>query len=328
MGKPTRGQSVYRAAADQSMVAGKSAGRSGSINFRKRTKALLAATLNERFPVLQNVTRSGAVQMDWTSARQGVTFQLLGDTTANIETKYAKMVDTSYYFPSASTLPHTGTFPDTQTTYRMRIFGLKNVVNYKNTCTHTCMLEMRVYKVKGYHSTTFLNAWTASLVDDNVINPITSGFFTSEETIDSYKKRPDMRLANLGVLYSEVASARARYVLEPGQATTYTFSRPPIVFDRARYNVAINGSDVDFCPYTYVLVTFAHAEMVTDPDSDAVVPGSGHIATNMETYAKWTCMPYVKLIQNCATEGWRPITGVEGDSNIYDVQPEPYDEDV
>jgi len=303
---------AYGANPGQGPVPGVRRGKVQKVSYNAHRKTMLDSLVYGMNPILKADTKSVATQLDWASGTQGFIEYGVGKTPSQIETMYSKMSDALYYNPTIAA-PSAGSDVNTQ---RMNVFPAHTIVRMKNTCTHTCYLEIRIYKPKGYHTESLNTSWLNQLSSDNLVQNHLAAPYPTEENQNSLFKRPDFRSPFLNCRYSEVGSCRWKCVLEPGQETRYQFDAPAFQFDQAKYNVSVGGTDPTICPQSYRMCFFAHAEMVTDAADNDVCPGSGHIALNIQQIDRWQALPLVKKYQNIASYGWGTVAvGDEQDIN-------------
>jgi len=214
----------------------------------------------------------------------------------------------------------------------MDIYDKTVKFNFKNTCSHTVYLECHVYTSKIYHGYQVGAAWDLALAADNMVqNPLSFG---TEETKFNIGKRPDMKLADLGVRYKHVPGSVYKICLEPGQETSYTHVTRGGRWDQAKYNVLqgsqATGDDVVFMPrLSSRLAVFARSEMVVDALDTDVTFGSGHVAVNAEVWRSWAAVPYLKPIQYSFQNNWGDVpTANEQDLNQYQANNDVYEEQV
>lgn len=295
--------------------------RSGSVK-RGIRRQIMEAMVYGANPVLRSDVKSIHVpQPDWSSGQQSVTTILMANSPQEIEKKFLKCRDASY-FSAAVAYP---TATSDVTSQRMVVFPTTFILNMKNTCSHTIYVEGRVFKAKGYHGISMAAAWNEALANDNLVQNTNAVPYPTEENVLSLYKRPDMKMVHLNCRFGEIVRARSKWVLEPGQESKFIFKMPGFTYDQAKYNVTVMGSDPTRCPQSYELQLYCHSEMVTGALDNDVCPGSGHMAINQQLIESWQGLPIVKKYQNIASYGWGDIIQAdEQDVNTDDVQPETY----
>ena len=279
--------------------------------MQKRKTQILSTLADTRYPVLKNHLLGVVSQLDWNATAQAVVYYDCGYNTPEIEQMLTQAQSASYIDTQALVEPAS---TDTLTNQKMDFYAKTTKFNFKNTCTHTVYIEIRAYRSKGYHSFSIQDSWNQALANDQMVQDSTT-YNTSDETIASIGKRPDMKYAELNVRWSQHLAGSYKCTLEPGQETSYTYVQPGSRFDKQRFNVQ-QGSfavpvDVDYCPSSTQILVFCRAEMVADRQDNDVSFGSGHIAVNKEEWKSWCCVPYTKPRQESYQNNWGTI--VEAD---------------
>jgi len=297
--------------------------------LQSRQSRVLKVLANTQYPVIKNHLHGLTEQLDWVAGEQNVAMYQCGYTTDEIQNMLIQSNSANSTLTSSLVAP---AITDLLTNQRMDYYTKTTKFNFKNTCTHTCYLEIRLYHCKGYHSFNVLESWTAALLNDNMLQ--TPGTFGIEETVRSIGKRPDMKYPELNVRWTHDSAGLFKIALEPGQETQYTYHQPGGRFDAMRFNVAQGSNstavDVDGGPFTSQLLVFCRAELVTDAIDTDVTYGSGHIATNKEEWKSWAAVPYLKPRQESSQYQWGTIETAlnEEDINKGDVLVDPYIERV
>ena len=318
-------------------VVGKRSGRKPNVKG-----AMIKQMMDQMYPVVRqhvlNAPNTGTFRnLEW-----GAGFQSVEEIQIGYDTNKLRLVldlgnAAQYQWVNTSSPPANG-IPNVfnMTDQKCHVYSSTYNMNYKNVSTHTSYLELRVYKVKGYHGYTFLQTWNEAL---NQINMLPEVLNTLSNTIDQEfndpGNRPKMSQSpELYTRFTEMKSWRQKYVLSPGQSMTYKIKLPEFRFSKAEFNVRVGGfgSDVDpsFNPHSYFVVAFAQAEMVSRNDDSsvnrAVTCGSGRIDVNYEYWDSCQAIPYIKPLQTGFAKFWKELGPAEqGDMDEQAPQDVTYD---
>lgn len=311
-------------------VVGKSRAKTKGAIVANRKKSIMQAIMDEKYPVVSKHAMIPVNDIDWANGSQGVTMYQLGYDTVEVETCIDQGNAAQYVPASTSYNPSGMPNVDTATQQRVHINPKKSIFTFKNTCTHTVTMDLRLYKVKGFHSNDFISSWTTALLADNALSLLVSQSGTQEEITTSIGCRPDMRNPELQGRFTEVREGRGTVVLEPGQETQYTHHCEGFRYDKALWNVLQGGTtDAAYMSHTYFLMAFCKSELVTDSLSDRQTLGSGHVAVIKEEFSSFQALPYMKPVQKLFYAGWSQFAEAqEEDINQYPQANQIYVETV
>lgn len=303
--------------------------------------ALIKQMIDQQFPVVRQHVLQAPNSGVFSSLEWGSGFQAVGEIQFGYRTDELRQVldignSAQYQYintaaPGPNGIPNVATMTD----QKVHVYGSMYKFNYKNNSTHTSYLELRVYKVKNYHGFTFLQSWNAALGETTMLPMVHATLSnTTDEAANDPGNRPKMSYApELYTRFSEIKSWRQKYLLSPGQSTTYVVKLPEFRMNKAEFNCYVGGfnAEVDpaFTPYTYFIVAFAQSEMVVNIDDQsvnrAVTCGSGRIDINYEYWKSAQAIPYIKPLQTGIAKFWKELNNTqEGDMDEQTPTNVPY----
>jgi len=315
----------------------------GSRGSRKPNiqSAMIKQMMDQMYPVVRqhvlSAPNTGLFRnLEWGAAFQAVEEIYFGYYTDKLRIVLDVGNSAQYQWVNTAAPPPNG-IPNvsTMTDQKVHVYSSTYNFNYKNVSTHTSYLELRVYKVKGYHGFTFLQAWNEALAQINMLPETMATLSNSvNQTVHDPGNRPKMSQSpELYTRFTEMKSWRQKYLLAPGQSMTYKVKLPEFRFSKAEFNVRQGGfgAEVDcpWTPHTYFLVAFAQSELVSRNDDSsvlrAVTCGSGRIDCNYENWDSVQAIPYIKPLQTGFVKFWKDLGPTQqGDMDEQKAQDVPY----